>query len=1061
MKFASRRTRASIILTVSALGCFAIALSIKPGLIHRLASPTASAQTVRPAPEVRLSPGTLQQIRSLIAEKRSRTRTQRKISSQLLYAAKMQRGLRITPFIETLEVPVEVSSDGMTTVDITARVTGNLVERIEELGGRVLNAFPQSNSLRARLPVVQLETIAALEEVRFIQPKQVAFTTSGPGRTTGERVAEERQDSSPHPTFNERAARVREQISGALSRAATTGAQDFPSSEGDVVHGAGQARQTFGFNGSGVKIGVLSDGVSNLRVSQTKGALGAVTVLTGQTGEGDEGTAMLEIIHAVAPAAKLFFATAIESPAGFTQNIRELRRLGCDIIVDDIFYLTESPFQDGQATNVISPTNGGLIAQAVNEVTASGGLYFTSAGNSGNLTKGTSGIWEGSFKNGGTARAPLPIDAGEVHDFGTNQLSNQITAATPFSVVLQWSDPLGASANDYDLYVVNSTGTQLLAASVDVQDGTQDPIEIVNPQAAGRRLVVAKYAGEDRFLHLNTNRGRLAIGTNGQTHGHGAGAEAFSVAASPAFFGFGPSPNPIGPFPNLFSSTSRVELFTSDGPRRLFYRADGTPFTPGNLLATGGVLRQKPDITAADGVSVTGVGFFGSPFFGTSAAAPHAAAIAALIKSANPAFTPSQLRQALISSAIDIESPGVDVISGAGIVMPVNSATTLGITPMASLDIADLTVTEVGGNGNGVIEAGERARVSIELKNSGVVNATDVTAIPTSLTPGVFIHPAGVASYGNIAAGASATVNTFEFTLSTVSSCDLRAALTLTLNYTGGPNPKALAFEVQTGPPPVEITSTLDPAAPPSGATYTAATGIQAGRMTRTIVAGTCGQPTTFPGVFSTTPRRYDAYTFSSCPTSAPACVTVSLSSLCSGAQGVFASVYFDSFDPNNIGLNYIGDIGDAPFPNEELNLSFLLPRGRNFVVVVHELNPNGSSGCQYSIRVSGLCQSCATSNLVCVQDERSDDSLLFNFLTGDYLFTRCADGSTFSGRGTVGRAMGQVTLTDGPRVAASVEKQSIGNSSGGTARIRPGGIGSLFLINDRNILNNSCSCQQ
>ena len=79
-----------------------------------------------------------------------------------------------------------------------------------------------------------------------------------------------------------------------------------------------------------------------------------------------------------------------------------------------------------------------------------------------------------------------------------------------------------------------------------------------------------------------------------------------------------------------------VETFSSDGPRRIFFNADGTAYTPGNVSSTGGVLLQKPDLTAADGVSVTGVGGFASPFFGTSAAAPHAAAIAALVKSANP-----------------------------------------------------------------------------------------------------------------------------------------------------------------------------------------------------------------------------------------------------------------------------------------------------------------------------------------------------------------------------------------------------------------------------------------
>src|SRR6185503_12185078 len=91
-------------------------------------------------------------------------------------------------------------------------------------------------------------------------------------------------------------------------------AQDGPvtnvgsqSSQGDAKHRADSARAIFGVGGAGVKIGVLSDGVTNLAASQALGDLGAVTVLPGQAGSGDEGTAMLEIIHDLAPGAQLYF----------------------------------------------------------------------------------------------------------------------------------------------------------------------------------------------------------------------------------------------------------------------------------------------------------------------------------------------------------------------------------------------------------------------------------------------------------------------------------------------------------------------------------------------------------------------------------------------------------------------------------------------------------------------------------------------------------------------------------------------------------------------------------
>src|SRR6185369_15597794 len=208
---------------------------------------------------------------------------------------------------------------------------------------------------------------------------------------------------------------------------------------------------------------------------------------------------------------------------------------------------------------------------------------------------------------------------------------------------LFWSDPLGASSNDYDLYILDAGLTTVVNAATNIQNGTQDPVELstISP-AAGRRLLIFRKTGAaSRALHLNSFRGRLAISTSGQTHGHSAAAEAFSVAATPAAAAIGGAPNPTGPFPGVFNSSNVSELFSSDGPRRIFFNPNGSPTTPGNLLfgTNGGFVRQKPDITAADGTMTAVPGF--NPFFGSSAAAPHAAGIAALLKSAGM-FTPAQ-----------------------------------------------------------------------------------------------------------------------------------------------------------------------------------------------------------------------------------------------------------------------------------------------------------------------------------------------------------------------------------------------------------------------------------
>jgi hypothetical protein len=147
---------------------------------------------------------------------------------------------------------------------------------------------------------------------------------------------------------------------------------------------------------------VLSNGVNSLASLQASGDLPAVTVLPGQAGSGDEGSAMLEIVHDLAPDAQLFYATAQGGVATFTNNLKALRAAGCDIIIDDLSYFTETTFHEGQAPGVLSPTNGALILQAVNDVTVDGALYFSSAANSGNKSYNESGTWEGDFVDGGS-----------------------------------------------------------------------------------------------------------------------------------------------------------------------------------------------------------------------------------------------------------------------------------------------------------------------------------------------------------------------------------------------------------------------------------------------------------------------------------------------------------------------------------------------------------------------------------------------------------------------------------------------------------------------------------
>ncbi len=419
-------------------------------------------------------------------------------------------------------------------------------------------------------------------------------------------------------------------------------------SEGDRAHKADTSRVDFGVDGTGINVGVISDSADFSDNAIALGDLPAnFTVLPGRFGSGSgEGTAMSEIVHDVAPGAGNFFAEAGPGKAGFADSILLLHAAGCQIIVDDISYPTEWQFQDDE------------IGQAINTVVAAGAVYLSSSGNEGSLKRGNSTTWEGDFVDGGTD-ALLP--GGRVHSFGAQNYNRML--ADESRVVLQWSDEYPKSGNDYDLHILNAAGTAIVSSSTDTQAGAEEPLELVSGVQPGERIVIWKdNAAAPRYLRISCTGGPIEISTAGQTIGHAATANCICVASSSA----------PDVFPGSFTISSPSEDSSSDGPHRMFYQPDGTPFTPGNFLAAtgGGLVIQSPAITAADG-GVTTFPLDGglNPFYGNSAAAPHAAAIAALVWSRKPTLTGLEIRAILESSCLDIEDPGFDINSGNGILM--------------------------------------------------------------------------------------------------------------------------------------------------------------------------------------------------------------------------------------------------------------------------------------------------------------------------------------------------------------------------------------------------------
>jgi len=477
-------------------------------------------------------------------------------------------------------------------------------------------------------------------------------------------------------------------------------------SQGDVAMRSDIARANLGVNGAGVTVGVLSDSFNCLGGASsdvTNGDLSPVTVIqeisscTGPSAGDDEGRAMLQIVHDVAPGANLAFASALNGIASYATNIQSLAAAGAKVLVDDVLYIAEPMFQDG------------TIAQVVNQVVGGGVAFFSAAGNQGRFS------YQSAFRPGpvfadGAFPAPpgLHFFGGTAHNFnstGGTDVFQRITLPNGGGwrfMSFQWDSPAfsvsggAGSPNDLDIYVLNAGATQVLAGSVSgnisASGGSGDPIEVfsfVNNTGATAdfNILITNFAGPNpglvKYVLFDFNGTIQEFATNSSTiygHTNAAAAEAVGAAAYFNTPAFGVSP----PVLDSFSS------------------AGGTPIlfdSAGNRLASAEI-GSKPEIVAPDGGDTT---FFGTDtdgngfpnFFGTSAAAPHAAGVAALLLQAKLDSTPIQIYAALENTAIDMGASGFDFDSGSGLIQ---TDTAAAVAPSGLSNIATRGLVLTGDN---------------------------------------------------------------------------------------------------------------------------------------------------------------------------------------------------------------------------------------------------------------------------------------------------------------------------------------------------------------------------
>jgi subtilisin family serine protease len=441
-----------------------------------------------------------------------------------------------------------------------------------------------------------------------------------------------------------------------------------------------------------------------------------------ETGEGsDEGRGMAQIVHDIAPGANIDFASAFNGSLAFAKAIRDLKAEGAQVIGDDVSYFDEPFFQDGP------------IADAVNEVTAQGVNYFSAAGNDNlqneegeNIGSFETPEYEGiecpvaipSFYESCENFSPEAAEGEEDDTFGIT-----LEKEWPLFLDLQWGQPWNGVTTDFDMFLIREGGEVVPAFNEpNTEPGRQEPYEMIPWEAHEEegepeeevQVVIARCdeaCGEARAEEETEPGVKPWEGTKGGDEGtprlklaivnNGGGVP--EIEYPPAAYEKAESEDVVGP--TIYGHTAaasaisvaaidvrtkeKPEYYSSRGPvLHLFGPVTGT----GAAAPIGEQTIAKPNLTASDCGATTA--FFepaieGKYYFcGTSAATPHAAGVAALLRSANPGATNAQVRAAMEGTAVPIGPLGARYPAtavGAGLVDAKAAVAALALPPTVTI----------------------------------------------------------------------------------------------------------------------------------------------------------------------------------------------------------------------------------------------------------------------------------------------------------------------------------------------------------------------------------------
>lgn len=545
-------------------------------------------------------------------------------------------------------------------------------------------------------------------------------------------------------------------------------------SGGDPAMKSDVARSDENVDGTGTKVGVISDSYNQAPLQF--GPEGNLANATQDIESGDlpprseiqvlqddpfplqlidEGRGMMQIVRDVAPGASQAFHQGSLGIATMVEAIRDLAAAGSDVIVDDLGFFNSPFFQDGP------------IATVADSVASEGIPYFTSAGNQAQQS------YASEFREVETESSPT------FHDFdrGTETDIYQavsIPPGTSVTIVFQWTDPVdlfgigNTPDSDLDVFLVDDTlGVQ--ASSVGANLAL--PNEIVRFENDGSIDADGDgQADETFFLAFELFDGPAPDQIKYITFQDPSSREPIAtehVTSSPTAFGQSNAAGVASVGAVRFSETPAfgvsppdVRDFSSEGGIPIYFNKTGERLS-------SPVVREKPDITAPDGADNT---FFGRDtdgdgfpnFRGTSAAAPHAAAVAALMLEKNPGLAPTEIYSALEESAVDMDDPatagfetGFDFRTGHGLIQA--DAALASVEAQEPLLSLSGTVKYPAVEGGQLTEGRAFGRAEVEAASSDTVATAPAGEDGTFQIPGL---PSGEYSLEAAVTGAPQNVST-------------------------------------------------------------------------------------------------------------------------------------------------------------------------------------------------------------------------------------------------------------------------------------------------------------